>query len=648
MYNADVYRWWKKSTDELYKDVFQLVKHLDDSQSYRQDQNIDHMRLYGDYEVFNLKNYNAFRAEPTYNINNRITLNIIKSMIDTVVSKITKNRPKPTFLTEGGDWSMQRKAKKLTQFVEGQFQAANFYQKSALAFLDACIFGTGALKIFAEGSEIKVERIFIDEIKVDDGESIYGEPRQMHQCKLVHKDVLKAAFPDQEGVIDMIGKTPVEYSQNYQKPDSQMVKVIESWHLPSSKDANDGKHTITVENHTLFEEEWKKDYFPFVFFRWGTRPLGFWGQGLAEQLSGLQYEINKILRTIQVSMHLVSIPKVYVEANSKIVSAHLNNKIGGIVKYIGTPPTNGALANIPPELFAHLDRLYQRAYEIAGISALSATSAKPAGLNSGKALREYNDLETERFMSVAMRYEQAFLDAAKIMVDQARDIYAIDSDYAVKVSQDSFLKTIKWKEVNLDQDKYVMRVFPTSFLSSTPAGRLQDVQELMQAGFIGKEDGMKLLDFPDLREYYNFNNAGIEDIERQMEKMIDDGEYQTPEPYQNLELGIVKMQQAYLRYRSEGAPDEKLELFRRWIEDARALIKKAQMELQQEQLEAQAAAQATAEGAAGEQARELIAAQEVAEEQLPLEAAGAEEAALASANNQTLGTDTIAEDLLES
>ena len=52
------------------------------------------------------------------------------------------------------------------------------------------------------------------------------------------------------------------------------------------------------------------------------RPVGFFGQGLAEQLQGLQLEINKTLRTIQVSMHLVSVPKQLVEASSKLVSSH--------------------------------------------------------------------------------------------------------------------------------------------------------------------------------------------------------------------------------------------------------------------------------------------------------------------------------------
>jgi hypothetical protein len=60
-----------------------------------------------------------------------------------------------------------------------------------------------------------------------------------------------------------------------------------------------------------------------------------------------------------------------------------------------------------------------------------------------------------------------------------------------------------------------------------------------------------------------------------IEEMIDKGNYQTPEPYQNLEMGIKKCQQAYLKYRSEGAPDERLELLRRWMEDAQGLLTKA-------------------------------------------------------------------------
>jgi hypothetical protein len=569
--------WWTVDEKDQFKSVFGYVLALDTKQSNRQNANIRNMRLYGSADSPMLQGYRAFRAEPTAALQHSVTLNIVQSMVDTVVSKITKNRPKATFLTEGGDWSLQRKAQKLSQFVEGQFQAVDYYSKATMSFQDACIFGTGPLKIFKQEGKICVDRVFIDEIQIDDNEALYGEPRQMHQKKYIHKDVLVGMFPEHESTIMMLGQTPSEYGVAASFDEAtNMVLVIESWHLPSSKASKDGLHTICIENCTLFSEEWTKDYFPFVWNRWSVRPLGFFGQGLAEQLTGLQLEINKILRTIQISMHLVSVPKLLVEASAQVVASHLNNKIGGIIKYVGTPPAYAPLGQIPAELFTHLDRLYTRAYEIAGVSQLSAQSAKPAGLDSGKALREFNDIETERFLAVGRRYEKTFLDAARIMIDIAKELdEELPGGYKVRVTGAKYQQTLAWKDVNMDSDMYSMQIFPVSALSSTPSGRLADVQELLAAGFIGKEDGMKLLDFPDLQQFYNFNNAGVEDIERAIELIIDSSDYQTPEPYQNLVMGVQKMQQAYLYYRANGAPEEKLELFRRWMEDANSLLKKA-------------------------------------------------------------------------
>lgn len=593
--------WYKQS--KPFQAVFAYIKKLENDQAYRAEENSRNMKLYGNYEYSGLAMYNYARTEQTYNLQNRVTLNVVQSMVDTVESKITKQKPRPYFLTDGGDFSLQRKAEKLTQFVEGQFYASKFYDKARKAFKAACIFGTGALKIYIQDNDIKVEFVFIDEIKIDDTEAYYGEPRQMHQTKWIHKDVLKAAFPGFAKDIEAVSQTP-ESADTYSAKNGYMVKTIESWHLRSGKKATDGKRVICIANATLVEEKYEKDYFPFVFFRWNDKPVGFFGQGIAEQLTGIQLEINKILKTIQVSMHLVSVPKIYVEAGSKIVSAHLNNKIGGIIKYAGKKPEEGTLGQIPPDLFNQLDRLYQRAYEIIGVSQLSAQAQKPAGLDSGKALRTYNDLESERFQSTQKMYEQGFLDAAAIMIDLAKEIAEATGNYEIKVAGSSFLKTINWKDVEMDEDKYMMQAFPTSALSQEPSARFQEVQELLSAGFVNKEDGMKLLDFPDLKAYYNMANAGVEDIERQIELMIDKNEYQTPEPYQNLQYGVVKMQQAYLMYRSQNAPEETLELFRRWIEDANSMMQQAQNSLQAQQNDAQMA-QAQAQNVAAAPPPEL-------------------------------------------
>lgn len=593
--NSNQYNWWKEDENKMYQSVFSFLQFLTQDQNYKSLENFKFMRLYGNYDLTSLRGYRYNRADEGTSVVNRVTLNIVQSMVDTVVSKIGKNKPKPRFLTEGGDFTLQRQAKRLSQFIEGQFEASDFYAKAAMAFQDSCIFGTGALKIFKNNNKVCIERVFIDEIVVDDREAFYGTPRQMHQKKFIHKDVLSDMFPDYKNAIDNAVDLNAASSIGT-SPNPDMVLVIESWHLKSGENAKDGKHAICISNQTLFEEDWQHDYFPFVFWRWGQRPLGFFGQGLSEQLQGLQLEINKILRTIQVSMHLVSVPKLFVEAGSKIVDAHLDNRIGSIIKFSGTPPTPGQLGIIPPELFAHLDRLYTRAYEIAGVSQLSATSQKPTGLNSGKALREYNDLETERFMSVAQRYEKCFLTAVPMIIDIVKEIDEdMDGKYAVKVKGKKFIDTIKWKDVELERDQYEMGLFPTSALSSNPSARLADVQDLVAAGYVQREDALDLLDYPDLQSYINFETASGEDIKMQIENMIDKGKYETPEPYQDLENGIKKMQQAYLFYKTQNAPEAKLELLRRWMEDAKALLERAAVDTARQQAEMQAQAQMMAQ-----------------------------------------------------
>lgn len=588
----DDYKWYEKSGQQLADSLFGYTRVLRNEQAYRQEENYRHLRLYGNMEAFALRNYGFYRAETSSATQNRITLNVVQSMIDTAVSKLTKNRPKPSFLTSGGDWSMQRKAKKLTQFIEGQFYAVDFYAKRAIAMQDSCIMGTGAIKVYRDGSTIKAERTFIDELTIDEQEALYGEIRQISQTKQVNRDVLKAMFPDLAEKIDIASAPETsEWQSNAVPRSNELIPVVESWKLPSIPGGDDGKHAIVIDKLTLLEEPYTKSYFPFLFWRWGVRPVGFWGQGIAEQLMGIQLEINKILRTIQVSMHLVSVPKIFIEASSKVVESHLNNKIGGIIKYVGQPPIEGKLGTIPPDLFNHLDRLYNRAFEVVGISQLAAMASKPQGLNSGKALREFNDLESERFMSVAQRDEATVMQASKMLIDLAKEIYEEFGEYKVKTKGNRSLETLDWSDVDMDEDQYIMQVFPVSALSRTPAGRLQDVQELMAAGLIGKEDGMKLLDFPDLQEFNSFNNASLDNLERTIELMIDKGEYKTPEPYQDLALGIQKMQQAYLMYSNCNAPDERLELFRRWIEDAQSMLQSAQQDLQQQQAQQELAAQ---------------------------------------------------------
>ena len=559
--------WWELPKEKLHETIFGIVRFLDTHQNFIDEMNLRHLRLYGNLNVLGLstESYSV-----SANTTDRVTLNIVQSCCDTVTNKIAKNKPKPTFLTSGGDYKLKRKAKKLEKFVQGQFEAVQMYAKAPFVFKDGAVFGTGALKIFREGDEIKAERTFISELKVHLTEAMHGNPRSLYQVKVMPREVMAKLYPKFADKIKQAKRAEQGSSPSHANL-SNNILVVEAWHLPSAKGAKDGRHAICIENATLMVEGWERDYFPFVFSRWSQRLLGFWGQGLAEQLTGTQVEINKILRTIQLAFHLC-VPKMMVEQGSKVVPAHLNNEIGGILKYFGTKPEWVHFQSVHPELFAHLERLYQKAYEIAGISQLAAQSKKPAGLDSGKALREFNDIESERFMLVGQAWEQFFMESARQLVDLAKEIFLEKGEYAVTVKGRKFIETIDWAEVDLADDQYSMQIFPTSLLSSTPSGRLQDVQDLIQAGFIDKANGLRLLDFPDLESYTSLANAAIEDIEAMIEAMVDRGEYMPPEPFQDLALGVKMMQSAYLKAKADNVEEEHLELLRRWMEEANAKL----------------------------------------------------------------------------
>ena len=260
---------------------------------------------------------------------------------------------------------------------------------------------------------------------------------------------------------------------------------------------------------------------------------------------------------------------------SKVNNKHLTNMIGDIIEWEGEEPKWVAFQSVHPELFQHLERLYSKAYEIAGVSQLSANAQKPAGLDSGKALREFNDIESERFVLVGQAWEQFHLDAATHMIELAKEIFDETGKFSVNFPGKKFVEKIDWAEINLGDDEYVMKMFPTSMLSTTPSGKLADVQELMQAGLIDQPNGLRLLDFPDLESYTSLANAAIDDIEATIEAIVDRGEYNPPEPEQNLDLGIKMMLSSYLKAKNDKVDPDYLEMMRTWMSEARAWIQQA-------------------------------------------------------------------------
>lgn len=571
--------WWNQHPDRIHESVFPLVARIIESQSYRANINLRFASLYQNMEIVSLKagNYSKVPNVKTF-MTNRMSYNVIKSCVDTATAKIAKEKPRPIFLTENGNWGLQQKAKRLTQYIQGIFATVgtgigsnkSLYGLGKQAFKDCAIYGTGATFFYAQGNQIKAERAVINEIIIDDIEGMYGTPRQINRVRQIDKDVLMQLYPKKKRQIKEAMTTQSQLSSV--DTGSEMVDVIESWHLRSGESAKDGKHTICIENCTLHYEKYDDDFFPFIFQRWTDKTLGFFGSGLGEELAGLQLEINKILRTIQKSQNLASVPQVWLEGVNKVPSRTINNEIGGIKYYVGKPPIIFTPTAQNPELYQHLETLYKKAYEISGISQITASGKKPAGLDAAVAIREMRDAESERFSIQQGMYEDYFMDATDLIYKMSAKMNKRGQNPVVQFKEGNSLKKLKFSDVDIGENKFTVRPYPTNFLPSEPAGKLQKVVEMIQAGFYDKEEAQELLDYPDLKKVQNLKTAQREDILRVLEKMIEEEKYQTPEPYMNLELAKGIAQSYYLRARCDSAPENVLDLIRTFIDDVKGLI----------------------------------------------------------------------------
>lgn len=496
--------------------------------------------------------------------NSSLRYNVIKSCVDAAAAKIAKSRPRVQFLTTEGDYKQQKNAEKLTQYCDGLFHQLKIYEVAQQVFVDAAVLNLGVFKIAHDGQSPIVERVLPTEIFVNQNESLYGRPTNLYQIKHMDRFVLLDMFPDKEKAI--ISASP---SDPLKLEEGDMIPVWEAWHI-----GNQGRHVIAIQGADLVNEPYEKKDFPFVFFRWNQPLIGFYGVGIAEELLGIQIEINELLSKIQKAIDLVAVPRVYVETNSKVEVNQITNDIGAVVEYSGNMPSFQTPQAMTPEVYGHLDRLFSKAYEITGISQLSASSMKPSGLDSGVALREFQDIESERFSLVSQRWERLFVDVAEKLIDVTQELVELGVKPKIKVAQSKFVNSISWSELNWEDDAFILQPFASSLLPTTPAGKLQKVIELMDRGLLSQAEGKRLLEFPDLKSISV--NSPFEDAMSTVDAALEQGVYETPEPGQDLDTLISLGTSKYLEARRSKYPEERLEILRKIIEDAKALKEEMQ------------------------------------------------------------------------
>ena len=529
----------------------------------------------------------------------RLAWNLPRSLCQTVQAKLAgRNRPKVQFVTTGASWRQRRRAYHLDRFAEAQFhlkqgQHGNIWQVGALILLHSLVLGDGVAYVYADDvqEQVAVETVFPWQLFVDPNDAAQGRPRTLFLVRPFDRDELAGQYHEEPDKVAAIraakayGGKEGASADHYYKGGTRSVEQIEvydAWVLPVSKD-EPGQHIRYIDGKTLDREDWKRPEFPFVHQQWAQRVQGYWGESLIGEVAEVSDEVNAVVQRLSDCVRLTG-KAVCLEPDGSIGEGQANNNEDCInIKYdanIGKPdwvsPAPFDQATIE-WLRMNLDQLFA----LPGVSQMAATARKEQGVTAAIALRTLDDQQTERLGTQQNGYELLYVELARHMIACTRELAEKNPNYSVKWPGKSFLREIKWKDVDLPEDQYIMRPDPVSNLKNTPTDRLQLAQEMFGAGIFSAATLEESTLYLNSKDHLTGADKQTQLIERYIESWLDatpesveSGEFKfrSPFPYLKLPAAMLQVAEAYVEAELDEADDFNKDFFLRWLEQADEIV----------------------------------------------------------------------------
>ena len=428
----------------------------------------------------------GFYQRGTFNIEDDTTSsiqeNIIASCIETLCSKIASQKVRPFFNTVNGTFKEMQVARQAQIFFDQLYEENNVNSVITNAFKSACIFDKGIVKIGDDGITCRLPW------------NVYIDPREASYNQIT---MVAERLPKTPGRLLKIKygiEKDVDYNLDY--------TVYEYY------DVLEHVKALYVEELNLVKvEKYEPNIIPYVSIHYSDPIKGNTSQSVVDQLYGIQMQIDEILNVTKDSIQMNPGMTLLVPRSSNIKTNMLSNRTGQIIQYDPIPgqtasPITYATSDIISAQFVELlDKLKNDAYEIVGISQLSATSQKPEGLNSGVALSTMEDIESDRFEVQLNNVIRLYVDVAKSCLD----IFPPEEDI---LPPETVRANIKWADIVSARNNMKIQFSAAQSLSKDPSEKLKQLTALAQAGIIPQSHIATLMELPDLQSGYNIaNNA---------------------------------------------------------------------------------------------------------------------------------------------
>ena len=521
--------------------------------------------------------------------------NLGGSTVDTMASIVASSRPMPQVVVRGGDYKLQRKAKLRTRCMVGQALDLDLFSKAAMAYDDACTQMLGVLH-FQRDTDTglpTVERRLVTNLTWDRVEAVSGGGlRNLYMHDLIPRETLIALYPNLAAKLrEAKGPSPSDLKDFALLRDSQADQVLVrwAWHLPPSSKKRKtiegeekeelktpGRHIMCVDTCTLYDGPWTRPRFPFAFFRWAPRQVGFLGRSLIEAVRPAQARIHRMIQTVEENQDYGSGSRVWVERGSEVDPEQIDNLPMGVRTYVGKPPVFSNFDATPHDLESSIEKIREQTWSMLGLNVSQVQGERNPGLSSGKAIIAQEDIGSRRHQLNLRYFEESMLQCYQALSDVNDDVAADDPEFEVCArARGKFLESSKWSELVLDDGDVRVSVFPVSSLLTTPQGRYQQLENLVQQGWVPQALAMQLSGMPDLEAYEDIETADRRLTEKQMGQILDGKEGVLPIREQDPKVAIDTARKTLVSATEDDAPADVLLNLDAYLQYARELQKAA-------------------------------------------------------------------------
>lgn len=440
--------------------------------------------------------------------------NVIKSVIDTATSKIASQKVRPFFTPVNGLYRTRQVVKQIQEYFDNIYEQCNIHNIMADSFRDACIAGKGY--VFINPVTYEICSLKPHTVAFLESEVKYGVPKRM---------LIK--------YVDF----PASKLRDYEIEKKARTGTVTFWHYI---DAIEHSQEFFINGKSVKTLPYKANILPVIelFYTkavWGTQTVS-----LVQELDGIQTQIDMINAKISAAAQLNPGNVTYVLEGSNLSISDVDNRVGKVFGVRMPPGTNTPpVVNVTPPIFDPMwlnliEHYIKQAYDITGISQLSAMSKKPAGADSGIALQTLEDVESDRLEIAVTNYINSYTELAKVIIEVLPEKENI-------LPESLNNSSLTWKDVKEQTDLFKIQYSTATALSKNPAEKIKQVMQMSQIGMIDQSQIAQYLDMPDLRKAFDKASAANDGVEQCINRALMFEDYDIPDfvNYQNLAQAIA-------------------------------------------------------------------------------------------------------------